>query len=110
MGKWAQSRKRGGGVAATYTLPLPPAPTLSLDTGELYSDQSGTSNPGGSIKLYCSILETGPFIEQTSYEWDTLVDVGAPTDFRPFFWFYTRTEGNGTDYTGVGPESNHLNA
>lgn len=106
MGKWSTYRHRGAVRQQAAALTVPPAPVLSFEDGDLLVTPTGNDDTGGTVNIYRSEYEEGPFTFAGSLPW------GNPRAFTgPDSGYYYATEtGNGSTYVGESLPSNHLEA
>lgn len=99
MGRWAQSRRRGGCAPPAASLPAPPAPDLVVEDGELFQSATGGDDTGGQVRLYTSYNGDPPWVLDSQVAWESVHNWG---DISTWDGQYVRaTEvGNGVAFSG----------
>ena len=105
MGKWAQSRKRGGGGPPKILLEAPPAPTLYAEDTNLYQGALGGDDTGGHIRLQTSNDGLTGWAAFDAGPW-TAIRYWGDTGNLPAVFFRCLEDGNGSYYAGTSPPSN----
>jgi hypothetical protein len=78
---------------------------LTVEDGEIIQTTQGVGSPGGLVKLYFSVTETGPWFLGDSTVFESPKNWGATGDYDPDFYACTEV-GNGITYEGQSPLSN----
>ena len=107
MGRWAQSRKRGGGGAPDAQLSPPPQPQLAEVVGEIIQASKGLDDTGGSLTLQQSVDEGLNWTDLETTEWEFSQNWG-PADFYAPTWLRCTETGNGTTYAATSAPSETL--
>ena len=107
MGKYATYRLRGGGQSLVPPIGPPPAPTIVVSAGELFSVEAAVDNYGGTGDLYFSNDGVSPYGFLVSEEWAPTILWGGTGDFSDGF-YKSLTVGNGTNYLGESELSNFV--
>lgn len=99
MGRWAQAKRRGGGVSAGGVLGAPLAPRLFEDGGSLWTESYSPDNTGGFLRLEWRPDEETAFEMWGSAPWAAFnewasTDTLDPGDYRAI------EIGNGSTYVG----------
>jgi hypothetical protein len=104
MGRWATSRRRGGGPEFSSGLTLPPAPQLDTDGSNLIQTATGADDSLGTIRLYESVTQFGLFTLAGTNAWQAVFDWAtlSPTVQK---WYRATEVGNGIAYAGESPPS-----
>lgn len=106
MGKWSTYRKRGT-PAAPLLLPPPGPQALYIQAGILWGTDDGLDNTGGTVELYASSYEEGPYAFWGTQPWDKPSEWGEVGEWQTM-WVKTRTLGNDINYAGWSPLSDFL--
>lgn len=107
MGRWAQSKRRGGRQAGLPGLAPPPPPELSEFEGELFQDAEGGDDTGGQCRLYTSPTGSNPWSLNSAVEWQSVQAWGDRATWEGF-WVRATEVGNGLAYVGESAPSNAL--
>lgn len=100
MGKWAQSRKRGGGTAVANGPQPPPAPLLDASSEFLIQLATGAPDTGGSITLESSDDGGLTWTPIDTNAWQSVQNWGDVVFYGEVLLRGSET-GNGTTYTGT---------
>jgi len=109
MGRWAQSRRRGGGPPAAPALDPPPAPELVFDEGGLWSWSQSTENTGGQVVLEDSADGLDPWQPYSFADWALEHNWGEINEFGGAVW-RAREIGNNVNWSGAGAWSDPYDA
>ena len=104
MGRWATSRRRGGGPEQVAPLLLPPSPNLEIFEEALIQSTSNGDETGGSCILYEGMDQYGEFAAVASSPWASPTDWTGlpPVEGR---WYRATEVGNGVLFAGESPPS-----
>ena len=105
MGRWAQSRRRGGRPSSGTTHPPPPAPVIGIVADELVLDPQGEDDTGGKFEMEYSATGEDPWAFWTDAPWADPGSFGLVTNINPGF-YRGREIGNGIRYSGPSAYSN----
>ena len=105
MGKHSTYRKRGTASPHAPAVPAPNPPIITFVLGDILQTTTSGADLFGSIRLYYSVLDSGPFGFLSEQEWQS--DYAWSDAVTIVSGYYYATElGNGTDYDGESAPSN----
>jgi hypothetical protein len=107
MGHHAQYRKRGSTPRADLNPNPPPSPLFSFGVGSFTITSRSSADPGGTLAVYESASELGPFVLKLSGPWQREY-TGSTALFVHGDFYYAQETGNGADYTGPSDASDTL--
>jgi len=107
MGRWATSRRRGGGRSSAPALGPPPKPSLADVATHIVQTSPGADNTGGLLTLYFSLISGGPYAPAGGTAWASTWDWGGDPPNNAGFYVATST-GNGTAYAGESVYSDQI--